>query len=313
MSRLRFNGVAGVLASDLTDTATTIDLLAKLVYAGGDIPTITAPDYLPLSLLGDGGLVVEVVHLTAYTTGGVTGTIVRAQEGSPASAHLTGTVVVHAPTAADLDNLLEPNDLSDATPQAGAATTGVPGTSGDVSRADHRHQVTPAGIGALALTGGTLTGQVVVPVPSIAQHVPRLARAPVAATGDLGLPGYAGNFTGARNITSLLVNGWTANPWILTREGNTVELVGVLNGSAATSDIIMTLPAGYGDVTAVAWRDITIGAVTLTLKLGGANTLETPSRSSIIRFSYRWSVSGASYPSSLPGSAIAGSSPAAWS
>ena len=51
--------------------------------------------------------------------------------------------------------------------------------------------------------------------PSAVNHVPRLARAPVPATGDLGMPGYYGSDTGVRELIS-----WTS-AGVITSNGFT--------------------------------------------------------------------------------------------
>jgi hypothetical protein len=101
MSRLRYDGLTGTLGAAHNDSTTTLTLTSKLVYEGGDVPTIAAPDYLPLSILDSNGLCVEIVHVTAYTTTATSATMARAKEGSAASAHDSGATFVHGPTAYD--------------------------------------------------------------------------------------------------------------------------------------------------------------------------------------------------------------------
>lgn len=74
---------------------------------GAGATTITFLDTPPFKTLGANEMVVlsldntEVVHLTAYTSGNLTGTIERGQEGTSAIAHANGVPVVHTPTALD--------------------------------------------------------------------------------------------------------------------------------------------------------------------------------------------------------------------
>lgn len=101
--RLRYNGVQAALAADLTDSATTATLDAALSHSGGmDVPTIASPDYLPVAVLDSTGALTEVVYVTAYTAGGTSATISRGQEGTSGAAHLTGDLVVNAPTVSDV-------------------------------------------------------------------------------------------------------------------------------------------------------------------------------------------------------------------
>ena len=52
--------------------------------------------------------------------------------------------------------------------------------------------------------------------------------------------------TGWRNITGLLINGWTAGQILLTREGKWCHLqVYVLDGTASTSNIFLDPTAGF--------------------------------------------------------------------
>lgn len=101
MSRLRYNNLGGTLGAALTGTGTTITFGAALT----GIPTIAAPDYLPLLLEPPAGATpsanFEIVWLTAYTAGATTGTILRGQEGTAAVAHASGVTWGHAPTAQD--------------------------------------------------------------------------------------------------------------------------------------------------------------------------------------------------------------------
>lgn len=102
MARLRYNGLAASLGSALGSAATSVTFSAALTYNGGTaVPTVAAPDVLPLAILDANGVLKEVVNLTAYTSGATTGTIARAQEGTTAAAHDAGRSVVNAPTARD--------------------------------------------------------------------------------------------------------------------------------------------------------------------------------------------------------------------
>jgi hypothetical protein len=122
-NRLHYNGVATgsagaltalALGASLTSSATSITFNAALTHDNGTaVPTIASPDYLPLTILDGSGLVSEVVHLTAYTAGGTTGTIVRGRAGTSGVAHSSGDKIVHALLSFDA-----PHDLL-SVPQAG--------------------------------------------------------------------------------------------------------------------------------------------------------------------------------------------------
>ena len=103
MARLRYNGLTATLGADLLTADTTITFTAALTHAGGtNVPTIGSGDYIPLAILDatTNGLL-EIVHLTAYTTGATTGTVTRAQESTTAADQPNGANVVNGLTAAD--------------------------------------------------------------------------------------------------------------------------------------------------------------------------------------------------------------------
>lgn len=96
--RLRHNLVQTTLAAGIDDNDVSITLAGALQEGGVDIPTIAAPDYLPVTLGG-----VEIVWITAYTTGTTTATIERepAGEDTDAVSHSAGAAVQHNPTKLD--------------------------------------------------------------------------------------------------------------------------------------------------------------------------------------------------------------------
>lgn len=103
---------------------------------------------------------------------------------------------------------------------------------------------------AAPLANPAFTGSVAVPAPTASTHVPRLARTPSASTGDLGLPGFAGSDTGWRNVTSLLVNGWTmgAGTFQIRRVGQQIFTFFenfAVDGTAATDGLVLTIPSGF--------------------------------------------------------------------
>jgi lysophospholipase L1-like esterase len=88
MARLRYNNESGTLGAALTNSGTTVTFTSAPNFA-----TLTGQQYIPLFLdAGTGSF--EIVYLTAYTSGGTTGTIKRAAEDSthwPAVAHNSGS------------------------------------------------------------------------------------------------------------------------------------------------------------------------------------------------------------------------------
>lgn len=97
MARLRYNLLETTLGAQLNSGSTSITFAAKLTAADGDIPTISSGDYLPLIIEN------EIVHLTAYTSGATSGTIIReAEEGSGSdTTHSSGVKVRNVLTAWD--------------------------------------------------------------------------------------------------------------------------------------------------------------------------------------------------------------------
>ena len=95
MARLRYNGLSGTLGASLTNSATSVTFASKLTHVGGDVPTISGSDYIPLSILDANGKCAEVVHLTAYTSAATSGTIARGKEGSSGVAHDNGRTFVN--------------------------------------------------------------------------------------------------------------------------------------------------------------------------------------------------------------------------
>lgn len=131
MARLRYNGVRATLGADLLTAGTTITFAAPLAHEDGSVATLTGSDYLALTILDSAGDPEEIVHLTAYTSGASTGTVLRAQEGTTATDHDTGAKVIHGPTVADFTALgSEPEALGVAlSDETTAITTGTAKTT----------------------------------------------------------------------------------------------------------------------------------------------------------------------------------------
>ena len=194
MARLRYNNQSGSLGSDPGISGTTITFAKVPKFA-----TITGSDYIPIAL--DAGLpTYEIVYLTAYTAGSLTGTISRAAEDStnwPAVAHptsaTTGTWGVDA-TLTDFGTgtagtLVAANNLSDVSSAATSRTN--------------------LGLGTAALQASSYFNQT-------ANNLSDVANAATART-NLGLtpvlaPNASGDVTGATDyaaLTALAADGVT--------------------------------------------------------------------------------------------------------
>lgn len=102
MARLAYNGVATTLGASLSASGTSITFAGPLTHNGGvNVPTISGGNYIPLSITSPTGELLEIVHLTAYTAGTSTGTVLRGREGTTAAVRPAGSLVVNAPTVDD--------------------------------------------------------------------------------------------------------------------------------------------------------------------------------------------------------------------
>lgn len=118
-----------------------------------------------------------------------------------------------------------------------------------------------------------------------------------------------GQDTGRRNVTSLLINGWTANAVEIQRKNERCYLrITGLNGSAATSSKFMDMPAGFQPylITETYPQRDSSGTIKqgVTLSLSGGFTM--PSGTVHGTASSReidWACT-AGWPASLPGTAI---------
>lgn len=96
MARLYYSKLQAVLDADISAVATTITFTAPLREWGEDnIATIAAPDILAM-WVGN-----ELIHVTAYTSGASTATVLRGQEGSTATTHNEEDILRHDATATD--------------------------------------------------------------------------------------------------------------------------------------------------------------------------------------------------------------------
>lgn len=96
MSRLLYTLVKVPLGADIDDDDTSITLAAPLKEFGEDNIATISGDTLTLRC----GM--EIMHVTAYTSGATTATVLRGQEGSTATAHNEGDILRHVATDLDL-------------------------------------------------------------------------------------------------------------------------------------------------------------------------------------------------------------------
>lgn len=156
-TRLRYNGVVAALASGLSSGATSMTLTASLKHNGGtNVPTVASPDILPVSILDENGVLAEIIHITAYTSGGTTATILRGREGTTAKTHASGSFVLNAPT------ILDEERFATATGGGREDTAAFSGTSGtvvgDLDLANWFY-VTPTGNITLSFTNIPASGE----------------------------------------------------------------------------------------------------------------------------------------------------------
>lgn len=107
MARLRYNILRSTLATDLLIGDTSIDFASALQEGGVNIPTITGGNIIALRVDS------EVMHLTAYTAGATTGTVLRGQEDTAEDDHLTG---------ANVGNVITKEDIAEPTPSTPIVT-----------------------------------------------------------------------------------------------------------------------------------------------------------------------------------------------
>ena len=115
--------------------------------------------------------------------------------------------------------------------------------------------------------------------------------------------------TGRRDVTSLLINGWSATAVEIQRQNDRCYLrITGLNGSAATSSRFMDMPSGfqpYAVTETYPQRDST-GAFKqgVTLSLSGGFTMPTSTAHGTgSQREISWATNAA-WPSTLPGAAL---------
>ena len=101
MSVLFTNNATTTLASSITNVATSLTVASG---KGALFPTITGTDYTMCTLQNTAGTTTEIVKVTALS--GDVFTIVRAQEGTTASAFASGDKFELRVTAGEMTNLV---------------------------------------------------------------------------------------------------------------------------------------------------------------------------------------------------------------
>jgi microcystin-dependent protein len=147
VSTIRENFISGTLTVEITDVDTTITSPA-LAY----LPEVVAPDVALVTLdpFGQRGRP-EIVKVTAHAASATTATVVRAQEGTAARAHVVGTLWTHGAVASEwtalessvADVIAVPGStvFTDVAVSITPTSGNTEGSSDALARADHTHNV----------------------------------------------------------------------------------------------------------------------------------------------------------------------------
>jgi len=147
MAILFTNNASSTLASSILSGATSLTVAAG---QGALFPNPTAPDYFLLTLQAVAGTPIEIVQVTARSAD--TFTIVRAQEGTTASAFTGGDKVELRVTAAQM---------------AGASQSGLAsGTLTENSKTVLANYIISTGKNAMTVGPLTVAGGVTLTIPS---------------------------------------------------------------------------------------------------------------------------------------------------
>ena len=117
MAALYTNNASTILASGITNSATSLTVQTG---NGAKFPNPTSPDYFMCTLQGVLGTPIEIIKVTARSTD--TFTIVRAQEGTTASAFNANDIVELRVTAGEMTNLATAGANSNITSLTGLTT-----------------------------------------------------------------------------------------------------------------------------------------------------------------------------------------------
>lgn len=95
MARLKYNYLVGYISADITSSQTSIPLVGALQEGGVNIPTISGGDIIVITCGA------EIMHITAYTAGALTMTVLRGQGNSVAVAHTQSSSFFNTDTKED--------------------------------------------------------------------------------------------------------------------------------------------------------------------------------------------------------------------
>lgn len=214
MARLYATLVKVPIDGDIDDDDTTIEFTAPLKeYGEDDIAAVSGGDVMAFRLD------YEIVHLTAYTPGASSGTFLRGQEGSTATAHTSGTILRHVVTDADLTGGAVPATLDDLTD---VDTTSTPPTDGQALVYDDGSSLWVPGTvasGGAVDSVNTQTGAVVLDAGDIgitdagAYFTGTDVEAALQELGAGGGGGGGGVVSGATALTNHAPNNTTAEQW----------------------------------------------------------------------------------------------------
>lgn len=251
MARLRYNGQRGQTGgATLTSSGTTFTFAVAPNFA-----TITGSDYIPLTLEPNTASM-EIVYLTAYTSGATTGTITRAAEDAtlhPAAAHAVGATWDHGPT---INDFLAPSAASIAAASAGINSTETQVVSlaipAGVMVAGTTYRITASGVctstGAdvghfrARLGSATLTGNIAVDV------------SPTASGSGTAIPFWV----------DILVTVRTAGATGTLIGSGGLDNNGVTGVSAATTVVAQSVATVAVDTTAAKLIELTFQAAAAT-------------------------------------------------
>lgn len=250
--RLRYNGQRGATGVALLSTDTAVTNLFGVVPG---FATIVAPDFIPL-VLEPNTANMEIVYLTAYTSGSRSGTIARAQEDAtlhPAVAHALGVTWDHGPT---INDFLAPSAASIA-----AASAGINSTETQVVSL-----VIPAGMMVAGSTYRITASGVCTSTGANVGHF-RARLGTTTLTGNIAVdvsPTAAASGTAIPFLIDMLVTVRTAGATGTLIGSGSLENNGVTGVSATTPVVAQTTATVAVDTTAAKLIELTFQAAAAT-------------------------------------------------
>jgi hypothetical protein len=156
--RMRYDGLETYLNAQLNPGVTSIAFKTQLSADGGaPIATLQANEYIALSILDANYRLAEIVYLTAYSSGSLSGTIERGAEGTLSDkTHPQNNKVIHAATV--VDYILVQDHASSLTAHSNLVSQANAYTDGKM--ADHVNALDPHSQYAKK-AGDTFTGDVI--------------------------------------------------------------------------------------------------------------------------------------------------------